>query len=100
MPHRPLQKQRLGVDAYGRTPQWNLAAQGNLVGVEVELCAGSDPTAADKDSYTALYVASQNGHDAVVAALIQAGANTNAAEQVRKWPPLDSVPSCEPDARD
>jgi len=69
------------VDAYGRSPLWYFAAEGDLPGVERALGDGADPTAADKDGYGALHVAAQNGHAAIVDRLIRAGADVNAADR-------------------
>jgi ankyrin repeat protein len=49
--------------------------------VRTELARGADPTAPDKNGYTALHVAVQEAHTDVAAALISAGANVNAQDR-------------------
>jgi ankyrin repeat protein len=81
MPQWPWKKQRPGVDEYGRSEVWHLAANGDVVGSRKAIQAGADPTAADKDGFSALHVAAQNGHLEVIAALLAAGANPNALDR-------------------
>ena len=81
MPQWPWRKPRPGVDDYGRSPLWHHAARGDRAGVLADLRAGLDPTAADKDGYSSLHVAAQNGHLEMVSLLIEAGADPNALDR-------------------
>jgi ankyrin repeat protein len=81
MPSWPWRKPRPGVDAYGRSPLWYAAMDGDLKALERLLKAGADPTASDKDGYGALHVAAQGRHLAVVDRLLAAGADPNAADK-------------------
>ena len=81
MPQWPWRKPRPGVDDYGRSPLWHHAANGNLSGLKADLKSGLDATAADKDGYTSLHVASQNGHAGAVALLLRAGADPNTTDR-------------------
>jgi ankyrin repeat protein len=81
MPSWPWRKPRPGVDAYGRSPLWYAAMDGDLKALERLLKDGADPTASDKDGYGALHVAAQGRHLAVVERLLAAGADPNAADK-------------------
>lgn len=60
---------------------WYHAAGADWRAVEADLKSGLDATAADKDGYTSLHVASQNGHGEIVVLLLDAGANPNAIDR-------------------
>jgi ankyrin repeat protein len=81
MPSWPWRKLRPGVDAYGRSPLWYAAMDGDLKVLERLLKDGADPTASDKDGYGTLHVAAQGRHLAVVERLLAAGADPNAADK-------------------
>jgi ankyrin repeat protein len=81
MPSWPWRKPRPGVDAYGRSPLWYAAMDGDLKALERLLKGGADPTASDKDGYGALHVAAQGRHLAVVERLLAAGADPNVADK-------------------
>lgn len=77
MPRWPKHKTRPGVDPYGRTPLWNEAFAGDILGVERELAAGADPNAGDDAGHTPLHVAVQEKHAQIVARLLRGGADPN-----------------------
>lgn len=78
MPQWPWRNRRSDVDEYGRSSLWHYAAEGNLVALENELRSSTDNvSAADKDGFTALHVAAQNGHIPIVRKLLAAGAEVN-----------------------
>jgi len=78
MPQWPWRNRRPNVDEYGRSSLWRHAAEGNLVAFENELRSSTDNvSAADKDGFTALHVAAQNGHLHIVRQLLAAGAEVN-----------------------
>lgn len=81
MPQWPWKKSRPGVDEYGRSSLWHHAAKGDVQAVKADIRAGLSATAADKDGFTAIHVAAQNGHADVVATLIQSGADVNAVDR-------------------
>lgn len=86
MPQWPWRKPRPGVDEYGRSPLWHHSAEGNIEALKSDVKLGLDVTAADKDGYSSLHVAAQNGHLATVAALLEAGANPNATDRYGNGP--------------
>jgi ankyrin repeat protein len=77
MPRWPKRKPRLGVDEYGRTPLWYIAADGDLEAVTRAISEGADPNQGDDVGYTPLHVSIQNGHVATIELLLNAGANPN-----------------------
>jgi len=81
MPQWPWRKPRPGMDEYGRSPLWHAAMRGDLAGIAAQLRGGADPTAADKDGYTALHVAAQEGQIEAARRLLAAGADVNAVDR-------------------
>lgn len=81
MPNWPWRKPRPGVDEYGRSPLWHAAMSGDVAGVRKCLTEGLDATAADKDGFSALHVAAEYGHGAVIAVLIAADAEVNSVDR-------------------
>ncbi len=78
----PWRKKRVAVDEYGRSPLWHHAASGDVAALEARLRqTGGDATAADKDGFTALHIAAQNGHGQIVRALVRARADVNAVDR-------------------
>jgi ankyrin repeat protein len=77
MPRWPKRKPRPGVDEYGRTPLWNLAAAGDLAGMRRELTAGADPNQGDDVGYTPLHIAIQEKRIEAVSLLLKSGADPN-----------------------
>ena len=63
------------VDAFGRTPLWWAAKDGQLEEVESRLAQGADPNAVDFDRETPLHAAARWGRDAIVDVLLSHGAN-------------------------
>nr|ASK44065.1 hypothetical protein [Agrobacterium fabrum] len=87
MPQWPWRKKRSNVDEYGRSSLWHHAAEGNLVSLENELRGSTDNvSAADKDGFTALHVAAQNGHPHIVRKLLAAGAEVNVIDRYGNGP--------------
>nr|ASK41695.1 hypothetical protein [Agrobacterium tumefaciens] len=87
MPQWPWRKKRSNVDEYGRSSLWHHAAEGNLVSLENELRGSTDNvSAADKDGFTALHVAAQNGHSHIVRKLLAAGAEVNVIDRYGNGP--------------
>ena len=81
MPQWPWRKPRPGVDEYGRSPLWYHVADGDITALRRDLKAGLNSTAADKDGFTALHVAAQNGRAEALDMLIRAGADVNATDR-------------------
>ena len=54
--------------------------QGDVHAVRALLCAGADANMANNAGWTALYVASDNGHTDIVRALLKAGADVDKAD--------------------
>jgi len=81
MPQWPWRNPRPGVDDYGRSPLWHHAAVGDIAAVRADLANGLDPTAADKDGYSSLHVAAQNGHVEMIAFLLESGADPNCRDR-------------------
>lgn len=81
MPTWPWEKSRPGVDNYGRSPLWHQAMKGDAPGIAKSLRTGADPTAADKDGFSALHVAAEYGHGDAIRMLIAAGAEVNCLDR-------------------
>jgi ankyrin repeat protein len=77
----PWRKRRADVDDYGRNALWHHAADGNDEALDAELRRADSPSAADKDGFTTLHVAAQNGHLEVVRRLVAARADLNAVDR-------------------
>ncbi|WP_235693246.1 ankyrin repeat domain-containing protein [Brucella anthropi] len=88
MPQWPWRTKRSNVDEYGRSSLWHHAAEGNIAPLENELHDGSSDnvSAADKDGFTALHVAAQNGHLQIVRRLVTAGADVNVIDRYGNGP--------------
>ena len=86
MPQWPWKNPRPGVDEYGRSPLWHHAADADLPAIKEDLASGLDATAADKDGFTALHVATQRGHAEIVSLLLNAGADPNATDRYGNGP--------------
>lgn len=77
----PWRKKRANVDDYGRNALWHHAADGNYEALDAELRCADSRSAADKDGFTALHVAAQNGHLQIVRRLIASHAEVNAVDR-------------------
>lgn len=86
MPQWPWRSPRPGVDEYGRSPLWHHVARADRSAAEADVKSGLDATAADKDGFTSLHVAAQNGHAEVISLLLKAGANPNATDRYGNGP--------------
>ena len=64
------------------------AKKGNTAEVCVRLAAGTDPDAADKKGNTALHLAAYEGHEEVIVALAEGGADLDSKNQQRATPLL------------
>jgi ankyrin repeat protein len=63
-----------GIDAQRRTPLHYAALADDTAAVRTLLSQGADPDAADRQGFTALHLAAQQGANSAAAALLAAGA--------------------------
>lgn len=81
MPFWPSKNKRHGMDEYGRTPLWHLAAHGDYAGVLTALAAGANPNQIDDAGYTPLHAAVHDGHVEVIKLLLPVSDCVNTADK-------------------
>jgi ankyrin repeat protein len=87
------------MDAYGRTPIWYHALNGDLTGICAELAGGADPSFGDDVNYSPLHAAVQEGRVEAIQLLIEAGADPNKVDNHGNGPLWTAVLSAPKDRR-